>query len=255
MLERRTAGLWFRLFALLAIVATISLFAWRYGDRLSLDQLAEHESALLEFGQKNRVLVLSGLFALYVGVTASSLPAATALTFLSAWLLRQLFGPIAGFFGAVALVSFASTAGATLAFLLSRSLFRDLLWERYGQRAAQLDAALRRDGAFALFTLRLTPVVPFWLVNLAMGLTPIRTRTFWWVSQLGMLPGTLVLVFAGQQVPTLAELHQQSLWDLLWPGPILAFLLLAAFPWAARWIVRRSPTRLPEPHNSIQPHE
>jgi uncharacterized membrane protein YdjX (TVP38/TMEM64 family) len=81
----------------------------------------------------------------------------------------------------------------------------------------------------------LTPVVPFWLVNIAMGLTPIRTATFAWVSQIGMLPGTFVFVFAGSQVPSLTELEQCGVWEILWPGPFLALLLLAAFPWLARW--------------------
>ncbi len=99
---------------------------------------------------------------------------------------------------------------------------------------------MRRDGAYYLFTLRLTPVVPFWLVNLAMGLTPIRTATFAWVSQVGMLPGTFIFVFAGSQVPSLTELERRGVWDILWPGPFIALLVLAAFPWLVRWVSRRT---------------
>ena len=223
--------LWPRLVVLGLLAGGVALLAWRYGPLFSLESLAAREGDFLSFGRRHTVLIAGGLFLLYVGVTASSFPAATALTLLTAWLFRHLFGPVAGFVGAVVLVSFASTAGATLAFLLSRHLLRDAVRRRYGERAAKFDEALRRDGPFYLFTLRLTPVVPFWLVNLVMGLTPIRTRTFWWVSQVGMLPGTFVFVLAGHQVPTLAELEQRGVWEILWPGPVVALLALAVFPW------------------------
>jgi single-stranded-DNA-specific exonuclease len=209
------------------------------GIDLGAAVIAAREAGLLGFARAHTAGVVAGLFLLYVGVTASSLPAATALTFLAAWLFRRLFEPVGGFVAAVALVSFASAAGATLAFLFSRHLLRDALHARYGDRLVRFDEALRRDGPFYLFTLRLTPVVPFWLVNLAMGLTPLRTRTFWWVSQVGMLPATCVFVFAGHQVPSLAELDDGGVWEMLWPGPVLALLLLAVFPWVARWLAER----------------
>jgi uncharacterized membrane protein YdjX (TVP38/TMEM64 family) len=212
---------------------------YRYGGLLSLDSLAAHEAGLLDIARTHTAAVVAGLFLLYVAVTASSLPAATALTFLAAWLFRRLLDPLPAYVAAVLLVSFASTAGATIAFLLSRYLLRDAVRRRYAERLARFDDALRRDGPFYLFTLRLTPVVPFWLVNLLMGLTPLRTRTFWWVSQVGMLPATCVFVFAGSQVPTLAELKDRGTWDILWPGPAIALLLLAVFPWVARWLAGR----------------
>src|SRR5690606_15636877 len=110
---------------------------------------------------------------------------------------------------------------------------------RYEAQVARFDEAFRRHGAFFLISLRLTPFVPFWLVNLAMGLTPIRTSTFWWVGQLGMLPATCVFVFAGFQVPTLGQLEQQGVWDVLWPGPVLALSLLALLPWVGRFVAVR----------------
>lgn len=224
---------------LLLLIAIIVWAGWRFSGVLSLSSLASHEAELLDVGRRHAVGVAAALFVLYVGVTASSIPAATALTFLTAWMFQRLFGPVSGFLGAVLLVSFASTAGATIAFLISRHLIGTAIRERYADAVSRLDGALRRDGAYYLFTLRLTPVVPFWLVNIAMGLTPIRTATFAWVSQLGMLPGTFVFVFAGSQVPSLTELERQGVWEILWPGPFIALLLLAAFPWLVRWLVSR----------------
>ncbi len=230
---------WPRPLAFAALAGAAAFVAWRYGELLSLGSLAEREQELLGFTRQNAAVVVAGLFLLYVGVTAASLPAATALTFFTAWLFRRLLDPLPGFGAAVLLVSFASTAGATIAFLLSRYLLRDALRRRYAGRLERFDESLRRDGPFYLFTLRLTPVVPFWLVNLAMGLTPLRARTFWWVSQLGMLPATCVFVFAGHQVPSLAELEDRGVWEILWPGPVIALLSLAVFPWVARWLAER----------------
>lgn len=226
-----------RLAVLLLLIATVVWVGWRFADVLTLSSLAAHESELLDFGRRHAAGVVAALFVLYVAVTASSIPAATALTFLAAWMFQRLFGAVPGFLGAVLLVSFASTAGATIAFLISRHLIGTTLRERYVDAASRFDEALRRDGAYYLFTLRLTPVVPFWLVNLAMGLTPIRTSTFWWVSQVGMLPGTFIFVFAGSQVPSLTELERRGVWEILWPGPFVALLLLAVFPWIVRWAV------------------
>lgn len=228
-----------RITAFVALVAAALVIGWRFSDLLSLETLAAREAELLDFGRRHTVVILAGLFAIYVGVTASSLPAATALTFLAAWLCQRLFGPVPGFVNAVLLVSFASTAGATIAFLLSRHLLGTSIRARYASSVARFDEAIERDGPYYLFTLRLTPVVPFWLVNLAMGLSAVRTSTFWWVSQLGMLPGTLVFVFAGSQVPSLSELERRGAWDILWPGPLIALLLLAAFPWIVRALTRR----------------
>lgn len=166
-------------------------------------------------------LATGGFFVLYVAMVALSLPGAAVATLAAG----ALFGVAAG----MVIVSFASSVGALLAFLASRYLFRDVVQRRFGQRLSAIDAGIRRDGAFYLFTLRLVPVFPFFLINLLMGLTAMRAWTFYWVSQLGMLPGTLVYVNAGTQ---LAQL--ESLSGIVSPSLLGAFALLGAFPWIAR---------------------
>ncbi|MFN3937218.1 MAG: FAD-dependent oxidoreductase [Gemmobacter sp.] len=160
-------------------------------------------------------------FAAYVAVTALSLPLAVWLTLAA--------GALFGFWWGLVIVSFASTIGATLAFLVARFLLRDWVRERLGARAETIDSGLRRDGPFYLFTLRLIPVVPFFAVNLLMGLTPIPTLTFYAVSQVGMLAGTAVYVNAGTQLGAL-----DSLAGIVSPPLILSFALLGLFPWIAR---------------------
>ena len=147
-------------------------------------------------------------------------------------------GALFGLWGGIVIVSFASTVGATFAFLASRYLLRDWVRARLGPRAATIDAGLARDGAFYLFTLRLIPVVPFFAVNLLMGLTPIRVLTFYLVSQAGMLAGTAVYVNAGTQ---LAQLN--SLSGIVSPGLLLSFALLGLFPWIARMFLNLLKTR------------
>ncbi len=163
-------------------------------------------------------------FLLYLGVTALSLPLAVWLTLAG--------GALFGFWTGLALVSFASTAGATLAFLAARHLLRDWVRARLGARAGAIDAGLRRDGAFYLFSLRLIPVVPFFAVNLLMGLTPIRTGVFYGVSQLAMLPATAVYVNAGTQIAKI-----DSLSGLVSPALLASFAALGLFPWLARLVV------------------
>jgi uncharacterized membrane protein YdjX (TVP38/TMEM64 family) len=177
-------GLWKKV-ALLSLVAGIVLVAYlRFGDALALANLAKQESQLRAFQDDHPVLVYGVAFMVYVIVTGLSLPGASVLTLAYGW----YFGLVRG----VVVVSFASTAGATMAFLLSRFLFRDAIQRRFGDRLENFNRALEREGPFFLFTLRLIPAVPFFVINAVMGLTPIRTRTFCWVSQLGMLAGTSV---------------------------------------------------------------
>ncbi|MCU0955759.1 MAG: FAD-dependent oxidoreductase [Hydrogenophaga sp.] len=165
-----------------------------------------------------------GFFALYVLATALSLPGAVILTLAAG----ALFGLAAG----TLIVSFASSLGATLAFLASRYLFRDSVQARFGDRLKAINDGIAKDGALYLFTLRLIPVFPFFLVNLLMGLTPIRTGTYYWVSQLGMLAGTLVYVNAGTQLAQLSSLS-----GILSPGLLLSFVLLGIFPMVAKSVV------------------
>lgn len=161
----------------------------------------------------------------YVGVAALSLPGAAILTLAAGALFGLGWGAL--------IVSFASSIGATLAFLVARHLLRDSVQQRFGQRLAAIDDGIARDGAWYLFTLRLVPAFPFFLINLLMGLTRLPTFTFYWVSQLGMLAGTLVYVNAGTQLAAV-----DSLAGILSPGLWLSFALLGIFPWLARSALR-----------------
>ncbi len=216
---RKTA---IRLVVLLAVVSAI-FFAYRnYGDVLSLDNLALKETELRQFQLDKPALVLGLAFLVYVTVTGLSLPGATVLTLVFGWYF--------GFLRGVVLVSFASTAGATLAFLLSRYLLRDVVQNRFGGKLASFNKSLEREGAFYLFTLRLIPAVPFFIINVVMGLTPLKTSTYWWASQLGMLPGTAVYVYAGSQFPNLQTLAEKGAGGILTPQLMVAFVLLGIFP-------------------------
>jgi uncharacterized membrane protein YdjX (TVP38/TMEM64 family) len=169
--------------------------------------------------------VIFGYFLIYVAVTALSIPGAAIMTLAGG----ALFGVLAG----TLIVSFASTIGATLAFLASRYLFRDWVQTRFGDRLSGVNEGVARDGAFYLFSLRLVPVFPFFAVNLLMGLTPIRTWTYYWVSQIGMLLGTIVYVNAGTQLASI-----QSLRDIASPVLLASFAALGLLPWAGKAIMR-----------------
>jgi pyruvate/2-oxoglutarate dehydrogenase complex dihydrolipoamide dehydrogenase (E3) component/uncharacterized membrane protein YdjX (TVP38/TMEM64 family) len=196
----------------------------------SLHFLREQHTTLLahvEQAPLTSALVFTGI---YIATTALSLPGAAVLTLLAGALFGLGWGTV--------VVSFASTIGATLAFWSSRFLLRDRIEQRFGDRLRTLHEGMDRDGAYYLFTLRLVPIFPFVLVNLLMGLTSIPTRTYYWISQLGMLPGTLVYVNAGTQ---LAQI--QSLQGILSPALIVSFALLGIFPWLARRFVDAVKTR------------
>ncbi|MDA8743418.1 TVP38/TMEM64 family protein [Rubripirellula amarantea] len=223
--------------AVFLVVAAVVLVAYtQYGDLLSLENLAKQEGRLREFQAENPVLVYGAAFLVYVVVTGLSLPGAAILTLVYGWYF--------GLFRGVVLVSFASTAGATMAFLLSRFLFRDAIQKRFGERLESFNAALEREGAFFLFTLRLIPAVPFFIINAVMGLTPIRTITFWWVSQLGMLAATIVYVYAGSSVPDLQTLAENGVGAAFTSSQltqiVVAFVLLGVFPLAVRYMMKFS---------------
>lgn len=163
-------------------------------------------------------------FVTYVLITAFSVPLATVATLAA--------GALFGFWKGLVIASFASSLGATLAFLAARLLLRDAVQERFAGRLATINGGLKKDGAFYLFTLRLLPIVPFFLVNLVMGLTPIRARTFYWVSQVGMLAATAVFVNAGTQLAKIDGLK-----GILSPALIGSFILIGLFPWFAKAFV------------------
>lgn len=221
--------------ALVAVCLAGALGFWLARDWLRWEVLAEHEAGMREFQQQSPGLAFGIAAAVYYLVTAFSIPGSLILTFLYAWYF--------GFWPTAVLVSFASTAGATSAFWISRYLLRDYVTRKYGGHLGSLQAALDREGAYLLLTLRLLPTVPFVLVNAVMGLTNLSTRTFWWGSQLGMLPATLIYSFAGSRVPSLEQLARHGIAGALSPGEwtqcAMGLTLLAVLPWGARLVVAR----------------
>ena len=211
-----------RLLLLAVVVALVAgFFASGLQQHLSLDALKAQQQVLDQQVSDQPMLASALYVALYVLVTALSLPGAALLTLIG--------GALFGLGWGLLLVSFASTAGATLAMLISRFLLQDWVQQRFGSRLERINHGIDREGAFYLFALRLGPAFPFFLINLAMGLTRLPARTFWWVSQLGMLPGTLVYVNAGRELGQL-----DSLAGILSPGLLGAFVLLGLFPLIAR---------------------
>jgi pyruvate/2-oxoglutarate dehydrogenase complex dihydrolipoamide dehydrogenase (E3) component/uncharacterized membrane protein YdjX (TVP38/TMEM64 family) len=199
-------------------------FAFDLGDYFTLEGIKDGVAQWEAFYAENPVLVLAGFFVIYVAVTAASLPGAALMTLAAG----ALFGVVTG----TILVSFASTLGATLAFLSSRYVLRDSIEARFGERLKAINAGVERDGAFYLFTLRMIPAFPFFVVNLVMGLTRIRTLTYMWVSQLGMLLGTIVYVNAGTQLARI-----DSLSGIASPGVLGSFVLLGIAPWLAKLVI------------------
>ena len=212
---------------LLALIVGAVAWALLSGvaDGLTLQNLKARQAGLSEWVAQNPWQAGAAFFALYVAVAAASIPGAAVLTLAA--------GALFGFGWGLLLVSFASSIGASLAFLVARFVLRDSLQSRYGERLKKIDAGIERDGAFYLFTLRLVPVFPFFMVNLLAGLTALKLRTFYWVSQVGMLAGTAVYVYAGTQLARI-----QSLGDVLSPGLIGAFALLGLLPLLMRWLAR-----------------
>jgi len=217
---------------LLAAVAVVTAVGYlQFGDALSLEIVAQQETTLRTFQEARPGLVYGVAFLVYVTVTGLSLPGAAALTVGFGWYF--------GFLPGVVLVSLASTTGASLAFLLSRYALRGAIQSKFGDCLRIFNDALVHDGAFYLFTLRLVPAVPFFVINLVMGLTPLRLSTFWWASQVGMLPGTAVYVYAGATVPDLQTLNETGTAGIVTPQLIAAFVLLGVFPVLVKSAVQR----------------
>mgnify|MGYP000117793259 CR=1 FL=1 len=206
---------------ILLVTAIGAYFAFDLGQYLTLEYFKSQQQVIEAYRQNHPLATAAVFFIIYVAVTGLSLPGAALMTLA----VGAIFGLGWGFL----IVSFASTIGATLAFLVSRLLLKDMVQRRFGDKLKAANRGIEKDGAFYLFTLRLVPAFPFFVINLVMGLTPIRTWTFYWVSQVGMLAGTLVYVNAGTQ---LAQLD--SLAGILSPGLIISFTLLGVFPLLAK---------------------
>ncbi|HEX7953693.1 MAG TPA: VTT domain-containing protein, partial [Burkholderiales bacterium] len=212
------------LIVLVAIALGIAFFALDLHHVLTLDGIKSGREQFEAWRSASPGLVALAFFALYVLVTALSLPGAAVMTLAAGAFFGLLWGTV--------IVSFASSIGATLAFLASRYLFRDSIQKRFGDRLRAINDGMAREGALYLLTLRLVPLFPFFLVNLLMGLTGIAVRTFYLVSQVGMLAGTLVYVNAGTQLAKI-----DSLSGIVSPGLLLSFVLLGIFPWIAKRLV------------------
>ncbi len=217
-----------RRLVLLAALLGVALayYSFDLGRYLSLDYFKSQQAAIETWRAAQPAKAALVYFLAYVAVTGLSLPGAAAMTLAGGAIFGLLWGTV--------LVSFASTAGATLAFLVSRFLLRDWVQRRFGERLRAIDAGIEREGGFYLFTLRLVPVFPFFVINLVMGLTAIRTRTFYWVSQAGMLLGTIVYVNAGTQLARI-----EALSGILSPAIVASFALLGIFPLMAKKLTER----------------
>lgn len=206
---------------LLVVLAIGGFVLFDLGQYLSIDYFNQQKQVIYHYQQQQPLLVAAVYFMVYVLVTAFSLPGAAVMTLVG--------GALFGLGWGLLLVSFASSIGATLAFIIARGLLRDWVQQRFARHLKAINDGVEKDGAFYLFTLRLVPVFPFFVINLAMALTPIRLWPFYWVSQLGMLAGTAVFVNAGTQ---LAQLEQVS--GILSPQLLGSLVLLGLFPWIAR---------------------
>ncbi|TMG73325.1 MAG: TVP38/TMEM64 family protein, partial [Betaproteobacteria bacterium] len=229
-----------RLLVLVVVLAAVAAFflsgAHRY---LTFEQLKAEQARLDGWYHAHPALTAGGFFLLYVAITGLSIPGATVLTLIAGALFGLLWGTV--------LVSFAASLGATCAFLLSRYVLRDSVRRRFAAELERVDRGIAREGALYLFTLRLIPAIPFFAINLAMGVTAMRPWTFYWVSQVGMLAGTLVYVNAGTQLAALTSPR-----DILSPGLIGALVLLGIFPLVAKKVLdavkaRRVYARWPRP--------
>ena len=216
---------WSKIILLLAIVLLAYLFyAFDLQQYLTLTHLKSQQQVFENYYANNQALTVGGYMAMYIAVTALSLPGATVMSLAG--------GALFGIWTGLLMVSFASSIGATLAFLVSRFLLRDYVQNKFGDKLKAVNESFRKDGPFYLFTLRLVPIFPFFVINLVMGLTPIRTVMFYIVSQVGMLPGTFVYVNAGTQLVKIESLKGILSFEIL-----LSFVLLGIFPLVAKKLV------------------
>lgn len=225
---------------IVAIIILIGAFQFFHlGQYLTLSYIKSSQEKFISLYAAHGSLVIAGYMVIYVFVTSLSLPGAAILTLAGG----ALFGLVTG----VIVVSFASTIGATLACAVSRFLLRDWVQGKFGDRIAKINEGIEKEGAFYLFTLRLIPVFPFWLINLAMGVTRMKLITFYWVSQLGMIAGTVVYVNAGKELAKI-----DSLKGIMSPQLLGSFVLLGLFPIVAKKIVAWYRTRkgLNRPQNN-----
>lgn len=220
-----------KLIIVAVIVAVVALFRiFHLGDYLTLSYIKGSQERFTALYEDHRIAVIGGYMLIYIAVTALSLPGAVVMTLAG--------GALFGLWTGTLIVSFASTIGATLACFVSRFILRDWVQGKFGDKLSVINEGIAKEGAFYLFTLRLIPIFPFFMINLVMGLTKMSLRTFYWVSQLGMLAGTMVYVNAGKELGKI-----DSLKGILSPGLIISFALLGIFPIAAKKLISLYKTR------------
>jgi len=204
----------------IACAIVLGIIVFRYfdlGQYLTLEYLKSSQDRLQALYLEHRLIVIASYVGVYIAVTALSLPGAVVLTLAGGGLFGLVVGTVA--------VSFASTVGATLACLVSRFFLREWVQSRFGDKLATINNGIEKEGAFYLFSLRLVPIFPFFVINLLMGLTRMRLFTFYWVSQLGMFAGTIVFVNAGKELAKI-----DSLSGIMSPGLLGSFVVLGLFP-------------------------
>ena len=205
------------LIIVIVAVAAVTFVYFDLGRFLTLEYIKESQQRFQEIYSARPVLVVAVYMLIYIVVTALSLPGAVVMTLAGGGFFGLLVGTIA--------ISFASTIGATFACLAARFILRDWVQTRFGERLRAINKGIEEEGAFYLFSLRLIPLFPFFVINLLMGLTKMEIKTYFWVSQLGMLPATLVYVNAGKQIAGI-----ESLAHIASPGLIVSFAILGMFP-------------------------
>jgi len=212
--------------SLLVVFAVVVglFFVFDLSQYFTLQFVQSQRQSFIDYYQQHQLLTIAVYMLIYIAVTALSLPGATIMTLAG--------GGVFGLVNGAIIISFASTIGATVAFLMSRYVLRDSIQNKFGDKLAAVNEGIQKDGAFYLFTLRLLPIFPFFLINLLMGITSISSARFYWVSQLGMLPGTLVYVNAGDQLASITSVS-----GILSPSLILSFALLGLFPLLAKKLV------------------
>jgi len=223
----------------------LGVIAFRYfdlGAYLSLAYLKASQAKFQALYLQNRGLVIAGYMGIYIAVTAMSLPGAAILSLAGGGLFGLAVGTV--------IVSFASTIGATLACLVSRFLLREWVQEKFGDRLTTINNGVEQEGAFYLFSLRLVPIFPFFIINLLMGLTRMRLFTFFWVSQIGMLAGTMVFVNAGKELAKI-----DSLSGIVSPGLLISFAGLGLFPIAVKRLLAFYKTKFRPPATNATTHK
>lgn len=210
--------------AAIIVALVAAFFIFDLGQYVSLEYFKQQQSTFNSYYQQNPLVVILIFAAVYIAMTGASIPFATPLTVLAGAIFGTLVGTV--------VVSFASSIGATIAFLVSRFLFRDAIEAKFGQRLEKIQAGIEREGAFYVFGLRLVPLFPFVVLNSLLGLTKIKTWTFYWASQLGMLLGTIVYVNAGKELANI-----KSLGDIASPTLVISFIALGLLPIASKYLL------------------